>query len=158
MLAAIKQITVKNGEFPVNTASTGTDKYYGGSPLAINTSGQLELCKSGSNFIGIAAKSSYEDMEMTGARGVGTFYSGPGLFRMTTFSASAWTSHQTPTALSNEGYPYLTTDNWDEGDDLFIDSDGKWTNSNPGAQTTYGKVIAVGDSNAYLDVLLFAGH
>ena len=158
MIKREMEVTYKNGELTVSTAATGTDAYVGGSPLAVNTSGELELCKSGANFVGIAARSSYEDMQMTGARGVGTYYGVPCLLRLGTFSATKWSSHQTPTAFSGEGYPYLTTDNWVAGDPLYIDSDGKWTRSNPGSQSSFGIVREVGTSNTYLDVQFYGGH
>jgi len=159
MLGYAKHFTLKLGEYAVSTAATGDDKYYGGSPLALQTSAArtIGLCKSGTRYIGIAARSSYQDLSMEGARGYATVYNS-GYFRLQTFTASAYSSHLTPTEWTNEGYPYLTTDGWTAGDSLYIDSDGKWTKTNPGSQTAYGRVEAVGSSNSYLDIVLFSPH
>lgn len=116
---------IKNGELYVSAGET----YIGGSPAAINTSGELALCKASTaaDYVGVFANSNTVDGVTAAAKAKGTYYAGLNVLTLE--------------AESDGTYPYDTVQTWNEGDQLNIDSNGKWTNQATGSQTYYGTVI-----------------
>lgn len=129
MLNREKQFTNRNGEFYAAAGET----YYGGSPLGINTSGELILCLSGAadKYVGIAANNNTDDGVTASVKNKATFYFGPGIFTL---------------QVEEDGtsYPFDSTKTFNEGDQLYIDANGKWTNVAQGSQSSYGNVMGVG--------------
>lgn len=127
----------KHGELYAAAGET----YLGGQPAAINSSGELVLCKSTTvaKFLGIFANDYSVDGVTALAKAQATYYGGGGVFRLQANAAGS--------------YPYDTSKTYTPGEYLNIDSNGKWTNVATGSQPYYGKVLAVGST--YLDVQIF---
>lgn len=144
------------------------ETYYGGSPLAINHSGELVLAKyddlaatktdtTATTYVGAAYNPSAVDA--TTYNGLATFL--PDCSVVTLCKNSVNTNN---TSINKDGtagqtgddYPYDTALTWDEGDLLFINTVGKWTNVNPSAgKPCYGTVLESGTN--YITVLLYGG-
>jgi hypothetical protein len=126
----------RNGEYSALSGQT----YYGGSPAKIDTSGYLELCTSDvsgtSAFVGIFANSSLNDWgnRSTATTQLATVYTLPFAAVLTTGTKDTYA----------DAYPYDTTLTWHAADNVYVGSDGKWTNVIPAANAICrGKVMAV---------------
>lgn len=120
----LKQGGVRHGEYSLNVTDAQTNKYFGGAPLCIDANG-VRLCKAAdrSNFIGVAAVSSYEDLK----NGNLTVISGHGsILKFTDGSASQ--DNTDPVGNVVEGAPWDTTKVFVAGQKVYIDANGKYTN------------------------------
>lgn len=127
----------KNGEL----YAAANETYLGGQPAAINSSGQLVLCKSTNvdGYVGIFANDNVTDGVTATVAAKATYYTGPGMFRLQ--------------VDADGNYPYDDSKTYTPGEALNVNSSGKWTNVATGSQPKYAKVLVVGAT--YLDVQLF---
>lgn len=145
-----KDLAFRLGEF----ASKEDEVYYGGSPLAINSSGEIVLAKSTqiaasngdstkTSFIGISWTTS-ENNELTKSR-ISTVLAGPCLVTLCKLTLNSLTNPSGTPGVVGDDYPYVTTDSWQPGDEVFINTAGKFTNTaSAAADPYYGFVRAVG--------------
>jgi len=124
MGAILKQGGNRPGDFKLNSADALTNKYFGGQPLCQDANG-VRLCKAAdrAKFVGLACVSSYEDLKT----GVVTVLMGGGsIVRLMASSAS----QDNTDAIGNvvEGAPYDTSLAFVEGQRVYIDANGFFTN------------------------------
>lgn len=162
-LGRVRNTTLKVGEF----ATASGETYYGGSPMAVNKSGEIVLAKYANlvatrtdstavAYVGVAANPSAVDANTRD-------------YKMTVFTHCTLTL--TKNVVSNNGvtinvdghagqtgddYPYDTNLTWTPGDLVYIGHDGKWTNVNPASgKPAYGTVLEAG--TGYIVVHFYAG-
>lgn len=161
-LSRKKQTTLKVGEFSHKLSQT----YYGGSPSAIGQTGELVLATgtnlnlarsnaSAQSYVGLFYNPSGVDVNTKDR--ISTFLAGPNVVTLTNNSVNTNNlSINTDGSAGQTGddYPYDTTDDWNEGDRLYISNAGVWVNSpaNSG-DAHYGVVLKVG--TGYLVVLSY---
>jgi len=123
----------KNGEYSACTGET----YYGGSPASIDTDGYLHTClvdSGATKFVGVFANSNLVDWgsSSTGAVQLATVYTLPFACILTSGTKDGYA----------DGLPYNDGLTYTEGDPLYVGSDGKWTNVDPGSGIQRGVVMA----------------
>ena len=114
----IKQITYKDGEIPMDPAS---EAYFGGQPAKIGAAGASLLKTETGTYIGIFKNSSYEDAKNGN---VTIIRSGKVEFLNGSNAIDSVINGQTV-----EGAPYDTTKTYAAGEYLYIDANGKWSNT-----------------------------
>lgn len=156
-LGRTKITLFREGEFSAKSGIT----YYGGSPAAVNTAGEITLCTNTlvnagtASYVGIfrdssGAVSGVKDLKTT-------VFMGPAIV---TFQKNSANTNNT--SINNDGAPGQTGDSepydtslaWDEADRLFIGTTGLWRRTAATANDhAYGTVLKVGTN--YLTVLLY---
>jgi len=166
----------KSGEY---VASSGAGNYVGGTPAQLLTGGTVDALSGATpdDFFDVSGPGTALTMSVTGqSHYIGVFinckavdqlpgydavWSGSGsgktfssYYRVSVITGPAQLRLQSGTKNGvADGYPYITTDSWVPGDQLYVSSAGTWTNIPPttGA-TSRGLVLAVGTT--HLDVSL----
>lgn len=112
------------GELPVDLTDIATNPYFGGAPIAMQTTGLVRLAKSADDqaFIGLSQNSSSEDA----LNGNATVVINGCYVRM--FNGSLQVDSPTPGGDVVEGAPYDTTKTFLPSQRLYIDANGLWTN------------------------------
>jgi len=125
-----------------------TAAYVAGQPLKVNTSGQLELCtcyRQGydDGYVGLAKgySGSTTDKNSDIYNGKATYFAGFNQLKL---------DNQGTARNANDNYPFDTSLTYNEGDDIYIDENGKLTNNGPGAHPGYATVCSNATPIAYV--------
>lgn len=134
---------IRIGDLPTDIVDIVTNPYFGGAPIAMQSTGLLRLAKATDDqkFVGLAAVSSYEDSQ----NGNTTVIVPPAYVRMLNGSLSQ--DSPLPTGQVVEGAPYDTTQTFLPGELLYIDAAGLWSNQVSTAGKEKG-IVTKGNTSA----------